>query len=88
MLDMLERISSVNGFSIGLAFLQAVEKINDIAVPDKANYIRLVLNEMSFLRANLWQVKSYYKMSRSSVGQFSHFQADCAVQRSSVTDSR
>lgn len=60
-LDMLERISSVNGFSIGLAFLHAVEKINDIAVPDKANYIRLVLNEMSFLRANLYRLSHITK---------------------------
>lgn len=60
-LDMLERISSVNGFSVGLAFLLAVEKINHIIVPDKANYLRLVLNEMSFLRANLYSLSHITK---------------------------
>ena len=60
-LDMLERISSVNGFSVGLAFLQAVEKIHDIIVPDKANYLRLILNEMSFLRANLYSLSHITK---------------------------
>lgn len=52
-LDMLERISSVNGFSIGLAFLHAVEKVNEIIIPERANFLRLIFNEMSFLRANL-----------------------------------
>lgn len=55
-MDMLERISSVNGFSVGLAFLHAVEKINEIIVPDRANFLRLVLSEMSFLRANLYSL--------------------------------
>lgn len=55
-LDMLERISSINGFSAGLAFLIAVEEINRIAVPAKANLLRLILNEMSFLRANLYSL--------------------------------
>ncbi|AGC69390.1 Ni,Fe-hydrogenase III large subunit [Thermoclostridium stercorarium subsp. stercorarium DSM 8532] len=60
-LDMLERISSVNGFSIGLAFLHAVEAINEIAVPPKANLLRLILNEMSFLRANLYSLSHITK---------------------------
>jgi len=55
-LDMLERISSVNGFSIGLAFLRAVEKVNMIVIPDRAKYLRLILREMSFLRANLFSL--------------------------------
>jgi len=55
-LDMLERISSVNGFSTGLAFLHAVEEINEIPVPGKAGLLRLILNEMSFLRANLYSL--------------------------------
>lgn len=55
-LDMLERISSVNGFSAGLAFLHAVEAINEIMVPAKAGFLRLILNEMSFLRADLYSL--------------------------------
>ena len=47
-LEMLERLSSVNGFSIGLAFLHAVEKINNVNVPERANFLRLIFNELSF----------------------------------------
>lgn len=52
-LDMLERISAANGFAAGVAFLNAVEKINETAVPERAGFLRLILNEMSFLQANL-----------------------------------
>jgi ech hydrogenase subunit E len=52
-LDMLERISLVNGIPMGMAFVHAVETINNIVVPEKAQLIRMILMEMSFLSAAL-----------------------------------
>ena len=60
-LEMLERLSSVNGFSIGLAFLHAVEKINNVNVPERANFLRLIFNELSFLKANLYSLSHLTK---------------------------
>jgi len=53
-LEMLERMSLVSGIPAGIAFASAVEKINSIEIPEKAKWIRLILNEMSCIKANLY----------------------------------
>ena len=59
--DMLERISSISGFSVGLTFLHAIEEISNVAVPDRAQFIRLIFNELSFLRANIHSLSQLSK---------------------------
>jgi len=51
--DILERVSALNGISISLAFIIGVEEINRIDVPQKAQWIRMIINEMSCVNANL-----------------------------------
>ncbi|NLM27768.1 MAG: Ni,Fe-hydrogenase III large subunit [Clostridiaceae bacterium] len=51
--DILERVSSANGISLSLAFASAVEDINGFYIPQKAQWVRLVINEMSCVNANL-----------------------------------
>jgi ech hydrogenase subunit E len=51
--DILERVSTSNGISISLAFIMGVEEINRIDVPQKAQWIRMIINEMSCVNANL-----------------------------------
>lgn len=53
-LEMLERSSLVSGISTGIAYAFAVEEINNIEIPEKAKWIRLILNEMSCFKANLY----------------------------------
>lgn len=55
-LELLERSSSVSGIAAGIAFASAVEKINNIEIPEKAKWIRLILNEMSCFKANLYSL--------------------------------
>jgi len=55
-LELLERSSSVSGIAAGIAFAFAVEKINNIEIPDKAKWLRLILNEMSCFKANLYSL--------------------------------
>lgn len=52
-LEMLERTSGINGFSLGLAFVHAVEMIENAEVPEKASWLRMFLSEMNFLHAAL-----------------------------------
>lgn len=55
-LEMLERTSFIDGITAGIAFSCAVEKINNIEVPEKAKWIRMILNEMSSFKANLYNL--------------------------------
>ncbi|NLG89498.1 MAG: Ni,Fe-hydrogenase III large subunit [Clostridiaceae bacterium] len=49
----LEKVSDANGISLSLAFASAVEEINAIDIPQKARWIRMIINEMSCVNANL-----------------------------------
>lgn len=51
--DILERVSTANGISISLAFIEGVEEINRIDVPEKARWVRMIVNEMSCINSNL-----------------------------------
>ncbi len=51
--DLLERLSGANGITACLAFLHAAEEINGIDVPDKARWLRMIINEMSHIYADL-----------------------------------
>ena len=52
--DILERVSTASGISISLAFITGVEEINRIDVPQKAQWVRMIINEMSCVNANLY----------------------------------
>lgn len=52
-LEMLERTSSINGLSMSMAFAHAIERINEVEVPEKIQWLRMILMEMSFLHAHL-----------------------------------
>lgn len=52
-MEMLERTSTVNGIPMSIAFLEAVEEINGIEIPEKARLVRMIINEFIFIGANL-----------------------------------
>ncbi|HEY8500328.1 MAG TPA: Ni,Fe-hydrogenase III large subunit [Clostridia bacterium] len=51
--EILERVSTANGISISLAFITGVEEINRVDIPEKARWVRMIINEMSCVNANL-----------------------------------
>lgn len=52
-LEMMERTSELNGFPLGFAFAAAVEQIHGVQVPERAQWLRMFLMEMTFLHAGL-----------------------------------
>jgi ech hydrogenase subunit E len=52
-LELLERTSAMNGFPLGFAFARAIEQIHEIQVPERAQWLRMFLMEMTFLHAGL-----------------------------------
>lgn len=52
-LEMMERISAINGFPFSFAFARAIEEIHEAQAPERAQWLRMFLMEMTFLHAGL-----------------------------------
>lgn len=52
-LEMMERTSAINGFPLGSAFVRAIEEIHGEQAPERAQWLRMFLMEMTFLHAGL-----------------------------------
>jgi ech hydrogenase subunit E len=52
-LELMERTSAINGFPFGFAFARAIEKIHGVQAPERAQWLRMFLMEMTFLHAGL-----------------------------------
>jgi len=52
-LEMMERTSELNGFPLGFAFTSAIEQIHGVQAPERAQWLRMFLMEMTFLHAGL-----------------------------------
>lgn len=61
-LEILERTSALNGFPLGFAFSAAIEQLHEVKVPERAQWLRMFLMEMTFLHAGLQSLNS---MARS-----------------------
>ena len=52
-LEVLERTSALNGFPLAFAFSRAIEQLHEVQVPERAQWLRMFLMEMTFLHAGL-----------------------------------